>query len=252
VRDGGALAFATRGLDILIHTAALKHVPTGEEQPIEMIKTNVLGTINVIQAAGRNKIQKCLFISTDKGCHPINLYGATKLCGEKLFIAANQGSQTKYACVRYGNVLASRGSIIETILVSKPKELQITDSRMTRFWFTLDQAVDIVFKSLSEMKGGEIFVPKLKAMPLMDMFKCLAPTTKLILTGRRPGEKLCESLVNNDEMTHATEYPEYFVINPELFGVEYQDKNNAYTTDNAPKLTREELWQMVLDNGFKI
>jgi UDP-N-acetylglucosamine 4,6-dehydratase/5-epimerase len=247
IRDGGALAFATRGLDILIHAAALKHVPTGEEQPFETIKTNVIGTMNVIQAAGRNRINKCLLISTDKGCHPINLYGATKLCGEKMFIAANQNSGTIFSCVRYGNVIGSRGSIIETILKNNPKELVITDPKMTRFWFNLDGAVDIVFKALTDMKGGEIFVPKISSMLVMDMFKILAPETKLYITGMRPGEKVHECLVNGDEMAHTTEYENYFVIQPELFGVEYQDKQTAYTSANAPKLNKEEFLKLVYE-----
>lgn len=247
IRDGRRLneAMYNTKPDIVIHTAAMKHVPVGEDRPEETVKTNILGTMNVTTACKKAKVSKCILTSTDKGCHPVNLYGATKLVGEKLFIGAHFKSPTTFACVRYGNVIGSRGSIIETILKDKPKKLQITDSRMTRFWLTLDQAVNLIFLAIEQAKAGEIFVPKAKAMSVYKMFKILAPDTELILTGVRPGEKLHESLISKDESIHTKEYPHYFVIEPELMGVKYSDNVFEYTSENAPQLTEEEFLRMV-------
>ena len=245
VRDKDVLINAFRGIDVVIHTAAMKHVPVGEEQPEETIMTNVIGTINVINACKVNNVKKCILTSTDKGCHPVNLYGATKLCGEKLMTAANQDSECKFASVRYGNVIGSRGSIIETILKDKPKELNVTDERMTRYWITLDQACDLIFRALEEMKGGEVFIPKIPSMRIVDMFKALAPDIKLNVTGMRPGEKLHESLISKDESIHTKEYQYHFVIEPELFGVTYTDRIFEYTSENAKRLTKEEFLRLV-------
>jgi UDP-N-acetylglucosamine 4,6-dehydratase len=245
VRNEKSITDAIKGIDYVIHTAAMKHVPVGEEQPEETIMTNVLGTINVIRACKINSVKKCILTATDKGCHPVNLYGATKLCGEKLMTATNIGSETKFASVRYGNVIGSRGSIIETILKEKPKELTITDERMTRFWLTLDQACDLVFLALSLMGGGEVFIPKIPSMRVVDMFNALAPETKLIVKGMRPGEKLHESLVNKDESIHTKEYDTYFVIESELLGCEYSDRIFEYTSENAKRLTKEEFLKLI-------
>jgi UDP-N-acetylglucosamine 4,6-dehydratase len=159
--------------------------------------------------------------------------------------ATNIGSETKFASVRYGNVIGSRGSIIETILKEKPKELTITDERMTRFWLTLDQACDLVFLALSLMGGGEVFIPKIPSMRVVDMFNALAPETKLIVKGMRPGEKLHESLVNKDESIHTKEYDTYFVIESELLGCEYSDRIFEYTSENAKRLTKEEFLKLI-------
>lgn len=231
----------------VIHAAALKHVPVGEEKPTETVKTNIFGTMNVIDACKKNKVKKAILISTDKGCHPVNLYGATKMVGEKLFIAANQNSKTLFACVRYGNVIGSRGSVIETILVKKPKTLTITNGKMTRFWLTLDMAVNLVLLAIEKAKPGEIFVPKARAMSVVKMFKALAPDTELVVTGMRPGEKLHESMINRDESIHTKEFKDHFVIEPELFGVEYSDLAWEYTSENCLQLTEEEFLKMVYE-----
>lgn len=249
VRDKESISKAMAGVDYVVHTAAMKHVPVGEEQPEETILTNVIGTINVIQACKENSVKKCVLTSTDKGCHPVNLYGATKLCGEKLMTAANQKSRCRFASVRYGNVIGSRGSIIETILKEKPKELNITDERMTRFWLTLDQACNLIHTALVQMSGGEIFVPKIPSMRVVDMFNSLAPDTKLNVTGMRPGEKLHEALVNEDESIHTIELEDYFIIRSELLGCSYSDRIFTYTSENAPRLTKQEFLKLVGGGG---
>lgn len=235
VRDARHLSEVARGYDIIIHAAALKHVPTGEESPEETVKTNILGTMNVIGAAKRSGIQKVVYVSTDKGSHPVNLYGMTKAVSEKLMIAANEGV-CEFVCTRYGNVVGSRGSIIET-LKSKPLEsVTVTDIRMTRFWMSLYEAVLIVEKAMGQAKPGEIFVPKIRGMKVVDMFRAVAPKVKLIPTGMRPGEKLHECLINWDESMHTREEDGHFVIEPELFGVDYHEPFE-YTSKNAPQLT---------------
>jgi len=159
--------------------------------------------------------------------------------------AANQNSECKFASVRYGNVIGSRGSIIETILKDKPKELNVTDERMTRYWLTLDQACNLIFRALEEMKGGEVFIPKIPSMRIVDMFKALAPDIKLNVTGMRPGEKLHESLISKDESIHTKEYQYHYVIEPELLGVTYTDRIFEYTSENAKRLTKEEFLKMI-------
>lgn len=249
VRNYESIEWACKKVDIVVHAAAMKHVPVGEEQPRETILTNVIGTMNVIDACKKNNVQKCILTATDKACHPINLYGATKACGEKLMIAANQDSKCKFASVRYGNVIGSRGSIIEKIVKDKPKELKITDKRMTRFWLTLDQACNLIYLAIKKMKGGEIYVPQIPSMSVYKMFKALAPDTKLIITGMRPGEKIHESLINKDESTHTkeytSEYGDYFVIYPELFGAKYSDRIFEYTSENARRIKKEEFLKMI-------
>jgi len=245
VRDPISTIKAFKDIDVVIHTAALKHVPVGEEQPEETIMTNVFGTTNVIHACKVNNVKKCILISTDKGSHPTTLYGATKMVAEKLFISANQQSQTTFSCVRYGNVIGSRGSVIETILIDKPKKLTITDNRMTRFWITLDQACNLIFLALDKMKGGEVFIPKIPSMSVVNMFKALAPDTKLTVTGMRPGEKLHEALINKDESIHTKEYDDHYVIEPELFGITYSDRIFEYTSENAKRLTKEEFLKLI-------
>src|SRR4030042_616336 len=245
IRDEQRLTQAMKGADYVIHTAALKHIPVGEEEPEEVIKTNILGTINVIRACKANGVIKAVLTSTDKACHPVNLYGATKLVGEKLFIAANQEGYTEFICVRYGNVVGSRGSIIDKILNTKPKKLNITDKRMTRFWISIDDAVDLVLLAIKAGKRGEVFVPKAKVMVVSNIFKILVPDIELKETGMRPGEKLHESMINIDESIHTEIYPKHFVIEPELFNCKYSDVSFEYTSEGAEKLTKEEFLNLL-------
>lgn len=218
VRDLPRLQRAFNGVDIVIHAAALKQVPMLEYNPFEAVKTNVLGSQNVIDAAVDQNVEKVLLISTDKAAQPINLYGSTKLCAEKLFINGNMYSKgkTKLACVRYGNVIGSRGSIVDHLLKNPnlPK-VQITHEKMTRFWITLEQAFDLVLYALANMAGGEIFVPKIPSMNLIDLFNALAPKAEKEIIGVRPGEKIHEILLTNEEARHALELENYFVILPE-------------------------------------
>ncbi|KKS24479.1 UDP-N-acetylglucosamine 4,6-dehydratase (inverting) [Candidatus Woesearchaeota archaeon] len=221
VREIDRLQQAFRDVDIVIHAAALKQVPTLEYNPFEAIKTNILGSHNVISAAIDQKVEKALLISTDKAVHPINLYGATKMCAEKLFTTENSyvpyaKGQTKLSSVRYGNVIGSRGSIVESLLKNRVvKKVQITDPEMTRFWITLDQTFALVLFALQNMEGGELFVPKIPSMKLVDLFNALRPGIKKEVIGIRPGEKLHEILLTEQEALHALELEKCFVIVPE-------------------------------------
>src|SRR5438876_6974295 len=194
VRDRERLHRAFDGVDIVVHAAALKQVPAAEYNPIEPIKTNVLGAANVIDAAVDHDVKKVIALSTDKAANPINLYGATKLCADKLFVAGNSysgRSNTRFSVVRYGNVVGSRGSVIPFFLEMKKKgKLPITDERMTRFWIKLEQGVQFVLKSLERMRGGEIFVPKIPSMRVIELAKAIAPKCPIEIVGIRPGEKL--------------------------------------------------------------
>jgi len=215
IRDLSRLQRAFRGVNIVIHAAALKQVPMLEYNPFEAVKTNILGSQNVIEAAIDQGVEKVLLISTDKAAQPVNLYGSTKLCAEKLFIDGNSYSpgRTGFACVRYGNVLGSRGSVVETLLNNPAVEtVQITHEKMTRFWITLDQAFQLVLFALENMVGGEIFIPKIPSMKIIDLFEALAPGAKKQFIGIRPGEKLHEVLLTEQEALHARELEKYFVI----------------------------------------
>lgn len=219
VRDLGRLNRAMCGVDIVVHAAALKHVPACEYNPLEAVKTNIEGTANVVNAAIDNGIEKVMVISTDKAVHPVNLYGATKMVAEKLAIQGNSYSgekNTKISCVRYGNVIGSRGSVIPVFKEQmKSGMISITDARMTRFWITLDQGVRFVTRCIENMQGGEIFIPKIPSMKLMDLAEAIAPHIPKKFTGIRPGEKLHEVLITEDEARHAVEYDLHFVIEPE-------------------------------------
>lgn len=219
VRDRDRLKRAMHGVDIVIHAAALKHVPACEYNPIEAIQTNVIGAQNVINAAIDAGVKRVLALSTDKAVNPVNLYGATKLCAEKLFVQGNTYSgagEPRFSCVRYGNVAGSRGSVVPLFYEQrKTGQITLTDDRMTRFWLTLDQGVDFVLKCLSMMKGGEIFVPKIPSAKLTDLAEAVAPEAKRRITGIRPGEKLHESLLSEDEARHTVELKDMFVIEPE-------------------------------------
>ena len=216
IRDPERLHRAFHGVDIVIHAAALKQVPSLEYNPFEAVKTNILGAENVINAALDNGIKKVLALSSDKAVNPINLYGASKLCADKLFVAGNAYSgdiKTKFSVVRYGNVFNSRGSVIPFFREQKSKGvLTITDKRMTRFWITLRQGVDFVLNCLDIMQGGEIFIPKIPSMKIADLAKAIAPGCKHKIIGIRPGEKLHEVLVPEDESHNAVESKNMYVI----------------------------------------
>lgn len=219
VRDRVRLQRAMYDVDIVVHAAALKQVPACEYNPIEAIRTNIDGSINVIDAAIDNKVDRVIAISTDKAVHPVNLYGATKMTAEKLFVQGNSYSGdigTKFSCVRYGNVIGSRGSVIPLFLEQKKNgTITITDDKMTRFWITLEQGVRFVIHCIDIMDGGEIFVPKIPSMSLSDLADAIAPKTKKTIVGIRPGEKIHEILLTEDEARHSKEFDNYFVIEPE-------------------------------------
>lgn len=218
VRDKERLYRAFADVDYVIHAAALKHVPIAEYNPMEAINTNIMGAYNVINAAIDCGVKRVVALSTDKAANPINLYGATKLCSDKLFIAGNNYSgqaKTMFSVVRYGNVFGSSGSVIPFFLEKKEcGVLPITDPRMTRFWITLDQGVDFVLKSLQDMVGGEIFVPKLPSMNIADLARAIAPECQHDIVGIRPGEKLHEVMVPSDEARNTVEYDDQYVIKP--------------------------------------
>lgn len=218
VRDLPRLQRAFEGVDIIVHAAALKQVPALEYNPFEAVKTNILGSQNVIEAALDQGVKRVVLISTDKAAMPVNLYGSTKLCAEKLFIAGNAygAVKTRFSVVRYGNVIGSRGSIIETLTKNKEAPMvHITDERMTRFWIDLKQAFNIVLFAIEHMEGGEIFIPKAPAMKLTDLFDILAPNAKRNIIGIRPGEKVHEVLLTKEEARHAVGLKDYFVVLPE-------------------------------------
>jgi len=218
VRDKGRLTKASRQADIIIHAAAMKQVPACEYNPFEAVKTNVLGATNIIEAALENEVPHTIALSTDKAVNPVNLYGATKLCSDKLFIHANVYSgdrPTRFSLVRYGNVLASRGSVIP--LFRRQKELgyvTITDKRMTRFWLTLQQAVDLVLQGLSIMHGGEIFVPRIPSMRVSDLASAIAPGCAQREIGIRPGEKIHEVLINEEEGRRTVKTKNFLIVQP--------------------------------------
>jgi len=222
VRDSARLKQATRGVDFLIHAAALKQVPAAEYNPMECIKTNVYGAENVISAAIENGVEKVIALSTDKAANPINLYGATKLVSDKLFVAANNiagGHKTRFAVVRYGNVAGSRGSVVplfDKLIQQGVTELPITDTEMTRFWITLEQGVDLVLKGFERMQGGEIFVPKIPSMRITDLAKAMAPEMRLKIIGIRPGEKLHETMCPADDSHLTWEFADHYVIQPSI------------------------------------
>ena len=229
VRDLQRLEFATKNIDILIHTAAMKHVLIGEYNPFEVVKTNIMGAQNVIDACLKNNVKKVVALSTDKASSPVNIYGASKLTSDKLFIAANNyagKNKNQFSVVRYGNVLGSKGSILPLFLKGAENNLiTITDKRMTRFNITLKESVQLVVKVLNTMTGGEIFVPKIPSFKVIDLAKAISNTAKIKFIGIKPGEKLHEELISLHESKNTIEYKNYFVIasNSELF---YWNKKN--------------------------
>jgi UDP-N-acetylglucosamine 4,6-dehydratase len=235
VRDRDRLYRALDGVDVVVHAAAIKQVPAAEYNPLEAIKTNVLGAANLIEAAIDSNVKRVIALSTDKAANPINLYGATKLCADKLFVAANHYSGhhgTRFSVVRYGNVVGSRGSVIPFFQkMRRTGTLPITDPRMTRFWITLEQGVKFVLDCLERMIGGEIFVPKIPSMNILDLAKAIAPECEIKVVGIRPGEKLHEVMVPADDARHTLEYDDYYTIVPT-----FQDWDaRAYMKQNGGK-----------------
>lgn len=234
VRDKDRLMRAMHGVNLVVHAAALKQVPACEYNPMEAIKTNILGSSNVIDAAIENGVAKVLALSTDKAVNPINLYGATKLAAEKLFIQSNAyagGRNTRISCVRYGNVVGSRGSVVPLFIKQRESgKVTITDERMTRFWLSLEQGVRFVIRCIEQMQGGEVFVPKIPSMRMVDLAAAMAPKAEVEIIGIRPGEKLHESLIGEDEARHTVELPEMYVVQPSnalWFGYAWENKGNS-------------------------
>ena len=262
VRDRDRLCRAFDGVDIVVHAAALKQVPAAEYNPLEFIKTNILGASNIIDAAIDQNVKRVIALSTDKAANPISLYGATKLCADKLFVAANSYSgthRTRFSVVRYGNVVGSRGSVVPFFLkMRKSGVLPITDTRMTRFWITLDQGVEFVMSRLGRMVGGEVFVPKSPSMNIVDLAHAVAPECKTEIVGIRPGEKLHEVMVPEDDATHTVEYEDSYAILPQFHDWDpnaYMNRNGGklcadgfrYSSDtNSHWLTVEQLRKMVV------
>jgi len=253
VRDRDRLDLAFRGVDLVIHAAALKQVPAAEYNPSECIHTNILGAENVVRACLNNRVKKVIALSTDKACSPINLYGATKLASDKTFVAANNLSGdigTRFSVVRYGNVAGSRGSVapfFQRLLDKGARELPITDERMTRFWITLDQGVSFVLSCIELMRGGEIFVPKIPASRVVDLARAMAPGLPTKVIGIRPGEKLHEAMISADDARLTVDLGDRFAIEPDF--VEYPrvpfaedglgapvPEGFAYTSDVAEQL----------------
>jgi UDP-N-acetylglucosamine 4,6-dehydratase len=218
VRDQERLRRAMHGVNIVVHAAALKQVPACEYNPMEAIKTNIMGTSNVIEAALDSGVEKVMSLSTDKAVNPVNLYGATKLAAEKLVVQSNAyaaGTATRFSCVRYGNVVGSRGSVVPVFLKQRENgAVTITDKRMTRFWLSLEQGVHFVIRCIEQMHGGEVFVPKIPSMKLIDLARAIAPKARIEVIGIRSGEKLHEVLISEDEARSTVELEDMFVVQP--------------------------------------
>jgi len=259
VRDLPRLQRAFNGVDIVVHAAALKQVPACEYNPMEAIKTNILGSSNVVDAALDAGVKKVLALSTDKAVNPVNLYGATKLAAEKLMVQSNAyagGMKTRYSCVRYGNVVGSRGSVVPLFIQQRDTgEVTLTDDRMTRFWISLDQGVRFVIRCIEQMQGGEVFVPKIPSMRMVDLAKALAPEADIRIIGIRPGEKLHEVLISEDEARTTVELEDMYVVQPAAalwFGHNWSEKGRSlpdgyhYASDNNTKwLSTDEIHAIV-------
>jgi UDP-N-acetylglucosamine 4,6-dehydratase/5-epimerase len=253
VRDVDRLRRAMHGVDIVVHAAALKQVPACEYNPFEAVLTNVNGAKNVIDAAIDSGVKRVLAISTDKAVNPVNLYGATKLCAEKLFVQGNAYAGrggTRFACARYGNVVGSRGSVIPVFQQQRSTgRIRITDARMTRFWLTLEQGVQFVIRSIERMHGGEIFVPRIPSMNIMDLAKTVAPECEVEFMGVRPGEKIHEVLISDDESRRTREFDDHFVVLPEFPLWDVRDRPTGgrtlpegyrYASDTNPECLTEQ------------
>jgi UDP-N-acetylglucosamine 4,6-dehydratase (inverting) len=260
VRDLDRLRRAMRGTDVVVHAAAYKHVPAAEYNPFEFVKTNIIGAQNVIEASLDAGVKQVVALSTDKACNPINLYGATKLASDKMFVAANSYSGaggTCFSVVRYGNVVGSRGSVIPFFMNQAAKgNLTITDPEMTRFWITLDEAVNMVWRAMKVSKGGEIYVSKIPSMNIMDLAEVIAPNVKKDIIGIRPGEKIHECMISEDDARYTFEYDNYYAIFPAI-STYFNDalksgegklvpQNFRYSSEiNPQKLTRDELRKLL-------
>ena len=259
VRDKERLYRALQGVDFVIHAAALKQVPAAEYNPFEAVKTNIIGAQNLINVAIDQGVKKVIALSTDKAANPINLYGATKLCADKLFIAGNAyvgREHTVFSVVRYGNVVGSRGSVIPFFLKQKENGvLPITDPRMTRFWITLEQGVEFVLRCLDHMCGGELFVPKIPSMNIMDLAKAIAPKCKTKIVGIRPGEKIHELMITLDDARKTLEFDDFYVIEPNFKfwtrrcswdgGRRVPDDFQYHSGNNPWRLTVDEMREMI-------
>lgn len=258
VRDKDRLHRAIQGVDIIVHAAALKQVPSCEYNPFEAVKTNILGASNIIDVAIDAGVKHVLALSTDKAVNPINLYGATKLVAEKLFIQGNAYSgagETRFSCVRYGNVVGSRGSVIPVFQQQRATgRITITDERMTRFWITLEQGARFVIKCVEIMRGGEVFVPKIPSMQLLELAEVVAPSCEVEVVGIRPGEKLHEVLISRDESRYTLEFDDMYLIQPvhpwwqiqEYPGARPMEDGAKFSSDtNSWWLSREELGRII-------
>ena len=258
IRNKDRLYRGFYGVDYVIHAAALKQVPALEYNPFEAVETNIIGAQNIIDAAIDRGVKKVIFVSTDKAVNPINLYGATKLCAEKLFVTGNSyaGGRTKFGVVRYGNVVGSRGSVIPLFLKYRQNgSLPITDLRMTRFWITLEQGVNFVLSCLEKMQGGEIFVPKIPSMKIVDLAKAICPECKLEVIGVRPGEKINEVLISKDEARRTIDMGDLYVIHPNFpfwksenwKGTPLPEEYEYKSDTNGKWLSVEELRKMIAE-----
>src|SRR3989344_2446875 len=261
VRDKDRLSRAMNDVDIVVHAAALKQIVLGEYNPLEVIQTNVMGSANVVDAAIDNNVEKVILISSDKAVNPVNLYGATKLCGERLFVHANvyvgENRRTKFSVARYGNVVGSRGSVVPLFMKqAKSGKITVTNERMTRFWITLEQGVRFVSDCINRMQGGEVFVPKIPSMRIMDLISVLAPSSEVQFIGIRQGERLHEVLFAEEESRHSKEFDSYFLIEPEFpfWKAEHGNGGNpiagkfVYSSDsNTRWLSGEEIQAMLKD-----
>jgi UDP-N-acetylglucosamine 4,6-dehydratase len=258
VRDLSRLNRAMHGVNMVVHAAALKQVPACEYNPLEAIKTNIMGSSNVIEAALDAGVTKVLALSTDKAVSPVNLYGATKLAAEKLFVQSNAyagAANTRFSCVRYGNVVGSRGSVVPIFIKQRQVGvLTITDERMTRFWLTLEQGVGFVIRCIEQMQGGEVFIPKIPSTRIVDLAAAIAPAAKLEITGIRPGEKLHEVLISEDEARSTLEREDMYLVKPSAtlwqrnlqYDGEPLPEGFHYASDNNPEwLTVDQIRQMV-------
>jgi len=259
VRDLDRMKRAFQGVDIVVHAAALKQVPACEYNPFEAVKTNILGTENVIDAALDMGVKKVLAISTDKAVNPVNLYGVTKLAAEKLVIQSNSyagGRETRLSCVRYGNVVGSRGSVVPVFLKQRSTgRLTVTDQRMTRFWISLEQGVHFVIRCIEQMHGGEVFVPKIPSMKVKDLAAAVAPEAEITYTGIRPGEKLHEVLISEDEARNTVEFDDMFIVQPsgttwfgrdwEKLGKKLPDDYHYSSNNNTEWLDLEGIKKMI-------
>ena len=264
VRDKDRLHRALNNIDFVVHAAATKIVPTAEYNPFDCIKTNIVGAMNLIDACIDQNVKRVVAISTDKACSPINLYGATKLASDKLFVASNSsyagGHNTRFAVVRYGNVMGSRGSVIPFFLSIKEKKfLPITDKRMTRFMISLDQCVDFVWHAFNDMVGGEIYVKKIPSIKITDIAKAIAPKAKFKIIGIRPGEKLHEEMIGNNDSNSTYEYSDYFKILPNINewgkdnlrikkGIKVNENFNYQSNNNNKWMTSSSLQKWIKKN----